>query len=171
MAHGDRATLCSGRPQPTSTTPSGWAGAHPARLSHTPPGRGAGGYFHLRSIYNVCSYKQGSKNNSSVPLGCPEMLNVALGLERLELFRAWSEKPDYGKSISGCCDLYGLSRQCGHAKDQPAPAKPWGCRWMEQRDGEQRAGPRDEPHAGRVQAGVPAPPCSVCCLCRWPSCC
>lgn len=94
-----------GDPSPASATPLGWAGAWPARLSHAPPGRGPGGYFHFWSIYNVCSYKQGSKNNSSVPLGCPEMLRVALGLERLEVFRAWSEKPDYGKTISGCCDL------------------------------------------------------------------
>lgn len=94
-----------GDPSPASTTPPGWAGAWPGRLSRAPLRRGPRGYFHFWSIYNVCSYKQGSKNNSSVPLGCPEMLRVALGLERLELFRAWSEKPDYGKTISGCCDL------------------------------------------------------------------
>lgn len=90
---------------PDQPAPHCWAGTWPARLSRAPLRRGPGAYSHFWSIYSVCSYKQGSKNNSSVRLGCPEMLRVTLGLETLEIFRAWSEKSDYGKTISGYCDL------------------------------------------------------------------
>jgi len=80
-------SLCGQRPPMTQETPAepawwGWAGVRPARLSCAPPGRGTWGYFHFWSIYNICSYKQGSKNYSSVPLDCLEMLRVTPGLGR-----------------------------------------------------------------------------------------
>lgn len=96
------------------------------------------------------------------PLGCPETLRVALGLERLELFRAWSEKPGYGKTISGCCAPRDSVALPSTVQLQPSPGAVDGGEWW---DGEQRAGPEDKPLAGRVKVGVPtcccSPQCSV----------
>lgn len=144
MACGDRATLCSGRPRPSHHRRVGWSTA-----SQPVPCPAGEGYFHFWSIYNVCSYKQGSKNNSSVPLGCPETLRVALGLERLELFRARSEKPDYRKTISGCCDLLEPLTTV-----EAAAAEPWGCGWR----GAVGCGAEGWPREGGYRRGSLHPP-------------
>lgn len=141
-----------------------------------PPGRGAGAYFHSWSIYNICSYKQGNKNNSSVPLSCPAMLRVAQGFERLKFFRAWSEKPDYGKTISGCADLLQpLTTAWPLPSSLWAPPSPGAVGWTGTVGGIgstelSLAAASLSPLLGCCDGDTytSAHPCA---LCRWPSCC
>lgn len=120
--HRDTATPCSGRPWPSQHH---WVGLeHSQPDCSVPHWRGPGGYFHFWSIYNVCSYKQGSKNNSSVPLGCPEMLRVALGWRDWRFLGLGLKSSIMGRLFLAVVTFYSHSRQYGHAKHCPAPAKP-----------------------------------------------